>query len=327
MAVTLVEHFKLSKDPLHKAFISDLLRASDLMSIVPFETIPGLQVSGTRWKSLPSVAFRKIGNGYTEGTGTTEPVVETLSVLGGDVKIDRILDNSGNMWQDPLELQMRMKAQAMAYTFNESFVNGDQADNEDEFEGVVKRLSNMPARMTIFGDASEDGTGDALNILASTANENTFLDYLHRLIKYVSPTHLLMNEDSVLGFEQAFRRVGLMSDTQDQFDRTVSSFRGVPIIDVGILGDKTTEIITNTEDPGNGSADATSIYAVRMDTTDGLHGIVTTGKEMPTPYDPLNGAELESGPQILRRIDWPVGLWNLSEYSLGVIRGVRFAAS
>lgn len=108
MTVTLIDYAKQSKDPLRKAFIQDLLRYSDLLGIVPFRMVSGLQVSGTRWQTLPSAGFRKIGAGYTESTGTTEEVSETLVALGGDVKIDNFLTGNGNVIEDPLTTQMRI---------------------------------------------------------------------------------------------------------------------------------------------------------------------------------------------------------------------------
>jgi hypothetical protein len=44
-------------------------------------------------------------------------------------------------------------------------------------------------------------------------------------------------------------------------------------------------------------------------------------------YDPLNGNESESGPQYLRRIDWAVGLMNISQYAVCRISNIRMAAS
>ena len=107
MAVTLMDYFRQSKDPIHKAFIADLLRNSQLLDIVPFVSLPGLQVSATRWNAIPSVAFRTIGAGYTESTGTTEQIEETLYAFGGDVKIDRLL-KGGNTFEDPLVTQMKI---------------------------------------------------------------------------------------------------------------------------------------------------------------------------------------------------------------------------
>jgi hypothetical protein len=327
MTVTLVDYAKQSKDPLRKGFILDLLRYSDLLNVVPFETVDGLQVSGTRWQTLPSAAFRRIGAGYTESTGTTEEVVETLVALGGDVKIDNFLTGNGNMIEDPLTTQMRMKAKAVAFKFNDAFINGDQAVDPDSFEGLKKRNSNMPSRMTI--DLAN--AGDSLKVLAGATQEHQFVDAIHQAVKYVDgATHILCNETVWLGLGQVARRLNLFQVIQDALGRTWNSISSgsaiVPFVDVGLKSDKSSEIITNTEDPGDGGNDSTSLYVVRMDTDDGLHGINLSGHELDV-YDPLTGGEMESGPQKLRRIDWGVGLFNLSNYVVCRIKGFKMAAS
>lgn len=330
MAVTLIDYAKQSKDPLRKAFIKDLLRYSDLMSIVPFETVPGLQVGGTRWQTLPGAAFRKIGAGYTESTGTTEEIVETLVALGGDVKVDRFLTGNANVVQDPLTTQMQMKAKTVAFKFNDAFINGDQAVDPDSFEGLKKRVANAPARMTI---SLSPGAGDSLKVLANTANEHTFIDAVHQAVKFVDgATHIFCNETTWLGLGQVARRLNLFQVIEDALGHKWQSISSgssfLPFIDVGLKSDKTTEIITNTEDPGDAGNDATSIYVARMEmeTSDGLYGLTLEGHELDV-YDPLTGGEMESGPQVLRRIDWGVGLYNLSQFSIARIKDFKMAAA
>lgn len=321
MAVNLIDYAKQSKDPLQKGFIMDLLRYSDLLNVVPFETVDGLQVSGTRWQTLPGAAFRKIGAGYTESTGNTEQVEETLVALGGDVKIDNFLTGNANVVQDPLTTQMNMKAKAVAFAFNNAFINGDQGVDPDTFEGLKKRVSNMPTRMTIWLDSNANGTGTTLDVLASTTNEHKFLDAIHRARKFVDgATHILCNETSWIGLGQTARRLNLFQLIEDALGRTWEAIGPTPFIDVGLKADKTTEIIPTNEAP---NADSTSIYVVRMDMDDGLHGITLAGHELDV-YDPLTGGEMESGPQKLRRIDWGVGLFNLSQFVICRIAGFKF---
>lgn len=329
MAITLIDYFKQSKDPESAAFISDLLRNSNLMGIIPFVDTDGFQVEATRWQTVPATAFRTIGSGYTESTGNTEQLTETVFAVGGDVKVDRLFTKAKNTFEQPLQTQMKMKAQSIAFTFNNYLINGDHAVDADGFEGVKKRISNMPTRMTINLDSNQAGTGSSLKVFASTANINLFLDSWHKAKKYVDgATHILVNESTYLGLAASIRRASpaMFDTTKDNFDREIMTFMGLPIIDVGLLKDKSTEIITTSEDPGNGTLDATSAYFVRIDTEDGLHGLQLAGTS-PEPYDPLTGGELESGPQYLRRIDWAVGLINVSNYCMARVKGFKMASS
>jgi len=323
MPVSLNDIAKASKEPSQKAFILDLLRYSDLLKAIPFQGVDGLQVAATRWNTMPSAGFRKLNAGYTESTGTTEEISETLSLLGGDVKIDKVGEKVAVKKEKPLVTQMKMKAKAVSFTFNDYFFNGDQGVDADGFEGLKKRVSNMPSRQTI--DLASGG--DSLKVMASAANEKTFLDALHTAIKYVDgATHIFVNENTFIKFGSILRDLGLVYNTVEMFDRKWDSFANVPLVDVGLKSDKSTEIITNTEDPGDAGNDATSIYVARMDTEDGLSGIQLNGMDI-NVYDPLNGNETESGPQYLRRIDWAVGLQSPSQYCIARIKGFKMAAS
>lgn len=114
MTVTLVDAAKLSKDPLQKGFIMDLLRyGGDVMRILPFVDVNALQVAGDRWQTIPSSEFRKLNAGYTESTGTTEEIEETLFLLGGDVKVDRVLRDAGNYIENPLTTQMKITTMSL----------------------------------------------------------------------------------------------------------------------------------------------------------------------------------------------------------------------
>lgn len=321
--ISLADVAKASKEPLQKGFILDLLRHSDLLSAIPFDNVDGLKVNGTRWQTMPSAGFRKYGSGYTESSGTTEEISETLALLGGDIKIDKIGEKVKALKESPLATNMKMKAKAVAFAFNDAFINGDQGTTPDSFEGLKKRVSNMPSRMTLDLAVSTD----SLKVTASAANEKLFLDALHTAIKYVDgATHMFCNENTWIKFGSVLRDLGLVYDVATLYDRTWQTFSNVPLIDVGLKADKSTEIITSTEDPGDGGNDATSLYVVRMDGDDGLRGIQLNGMDMKV-YDPLNGNEMEAGPQYLRRIDWAVGLFNLSQYSICRVKGFKMAAS
>lgn len=327
MTVTLNEAAKLEQNPLKRGFILDLLRYSDVLNAVPFVDAPGLRISGTRWQTLPSVGFRKVNGGYTESTGTVEEVQETLALLGGDIYIDRVFTQAPGYAQNPLQVQMQMKAKAVAFQFNDSFINGDIASNPDAFDGLKKRVAGMPARQTIDLAVA----GDSLKVLANSANQHAFIDAVHKAVKYCDgATHIFCNETSFLGLGQTARRLNLFQTLTDALGRTWETISSgsslVKFVDVGLKGDKTTEIIADTEDPGDGGNDSSSIYIVRMDSSDGLHGLQLAGLGMDI-YDPTKGGEDPTAPRKIRRIDWATGIRNLSNFCIVRVKGFKMAAA
>lgn len=203
-----------------------------------------------------------------------------------------------------------------------SVVNGDQAVDPNGFEGLKKRVSNMPARQTI----SLDSSGTPLSVFTSSTTEHQFVDAIHQAKKYCGgkATHLWCNEKTWLGLGQVARRLNLYQEITDALGRTWDTLAGLKFLDIGLKSDLSTEIITNTEDAGNGANDSTSIYVARVDSSDGLKGIQLAGTT-PMAYDPLAGGEKESGPQKLRRIDWGVGLANLSNQCIVRVKGFKMA--
>lgn len=350
MAHTLNDTLKLTRSPLEKAIVLDLLRQSQVLQMIPFDNVTALQKTANRWQTLPGAGTRKLGGSYTESTGTTEQFAETLFAYGGDIAVDRLL-NKVEQQENPLKLQTQMKTAALAAKINDDFINNDHAlggTAPDGFEGLKKRTSNQPARATI--DLASGG--DSLKVLASSTTQQTFIDALHtglhRLgaVATAGPTNaniaFFMNEASMLGIGQVLRRLGLLSDHTDAYDRIWTAFGPAKLVDVGLKGDQATEIITATEDPGDAGNDATSIYAVRfggiarkdasgkvsMLDDDGIKMLQLAGTSFDA-YDPLAGGEGGAGaaPTLVRRIDTALGLYQAGRYSVVRIKGFKMAAA
>lgn len=309
MAVTLNEMLKVAKTDYAAMIIQDLLRKSDVFKLLPVADVQGLRIVGTRWQTLPTTGKRKIGGGYTEATGAVEAVEETLSIYGGDVQIDRIFTKVPSLFQDELSLQTDMLTESVARSVNNDLINGDHGVDPDGFEGLKKRVANMPARYTI---TLESG-GVTLDVLASSANQQKFIDALHKAKKFIGGAvdAWLCNETAFVGFGQTLRRMALLDTTQDNYDRTWEAFAGGKLVDVGLKQDLSTDIILNTEGTDSLSS---SIYGVKFGDETGLNAIQLAGTD-PMPYDPLTGGEKESTPGYLRRVDWALGLKNFSQNS------------
>lgn len=319
MAVTLNELLKNAQTTYGAKVVKDLIRQSNILAMVPIADVSGLTVRGLRWQSLPATGKRKLGGSYTEATGAKENVDETLFIYGGDIQIDRVITKVKNQFQSELDIQTQMLTESVARAFNFDFIAGDHGVDPDALEGLKKRVSNMPARTTI---TLESG-GVTLDTLASAANENKFIDALHKAKKYLGGQvdAWFMNETSQIGIGQTLRRLALLDTTQDNYDRTWETFANGKLVDVGVKQDLSTEIITNTE--GTDSL-GTSIYACRMGDEEGLNVIQLKGTS-PEPYDPLGGTEKESTPAYMRRVDWAVGLKNMTQnFSIVRVTGMKF---
>lgn len=316
MAFNLAQAAKLEKYDLAAGIMMNLLREGPILNWISFEEVSSFTSIALRWTSLPSVAFRRVNEGYTTSEGDVEQVYESVYGFGGDMEIDRVFDKvSASMVKDPRTLLIEMKSKAMALHFNNYFINGDHATEPDGFEGLKKRISNMPSRQSVRASA----TTDILDPTASAGNSRRFIDKLEEAMYKANGGDIdviLANEGMKWGLGRALRygssaSFGLIDMTQDGFGREFLTYKGAPLLDMGLLSDQTTEVISAAETAEDAGADATSMYFVPFNSENGIQGIQLGPLEI---YDPLDGAEQASKPTKLIRVEWWCGLAGFGSY-------------
>ena len=131
MAVTLAESAKLSQDALQRGVIETFILESIVLDRIPFEPIEGNAFAYNEELALPGVEFRAVNTAYTESTGTVNPKSEKLVILGGDADVDTFIVKTRGNLNDQRAVQTRMKVKAATYKFQDAFVNGDSAVDDD----------------------------------------------------------------------------------------------------------------------------------------------------------------------------------------------------
>jgi hypothetical protein len=317
MAMTLAEYSKIAKDNL-LGFIADhFLMESNLMQILPWQTNKNLTVGIPSWDTLPTPSWRKLNASYSESTGTVKHQVESQYILGHDIDVDVVLARASNTVEDARQLQRRMSAKAMAFEFNDVFINGDPAS--DELKGLINRVTDVynagyTGQYIDGGSAAASGRG----MLYDSTERHYFLDKLNQLIYAIAghkPDALLMNSKVLLAIESAFRREGLLSNSKDMFDRDITTFKGIPLIDVGLKADQSTEILPNTETLSGGT-DETSILAVKFGEEEYLWGL------QQAPLEVRDLGEIDTQPVYRDRVEWVVGLAISNPRSIARLYGI-----
>lgn len=315
---TLAELSKIETDTLRKSVMDTLLMESDVMQINPWETIGALSTTVAKYQDLPSVGFRKINAGYAESIGHFEHKVENISLLGGMIDTDKAIARAKNTIADARAIMQQMMVKAMAYKFNDKFINGNPVNDPDEFKGISVRVDEVVAEGYseqkidnggVYGAARDDG------ILYNTAASHNFLNKLDQLIYSIkghNPSFLFMNKKMLLALRAVLRAEKLLDNTRDMFDRVVDVYQGCRLVDIGVKADQTTEIITNTEDPdGIYTSDiSTSIYAVKFGIGEFLWGI------QEYPMEVTDKGLLEAAPVYRTEVDWPLGLAHIDPRSI-----------
>lgn len=318
-AWTLAELSKLETDPLRKSVIDIFLMESNLMQKVPWETIGTLSTTVVRMQDLPSIGFRKINEGYAATIGHFEQKTENISLMGCYMDCDKALARAKNTIADARAIAQVMALKATAYKFNDKFINGDPLTDPEEFKGLSKRVDDLYTEG--YTDQYIDNAGTAGDgILLSDTESHNFLNKLDELIYSIqghSPDMLLMNKKMLLALRTLLRKQKLLDNSRDMFDRVVDTYQGIPLIDVGVKADQTTQIITSTETlEDEGAAESTSIYAVKFGIGELLWGI----QEYPLEVE--DKGLLEDKPVYRTELDWPLGLALANPRAVGRLYGI-----
>jgi len=287
MALTLVEAAKLHSGEVQRSAIIELFAmGSDVLRVLPFDTIAGNALRYNREETLPGIGFRGVNEAYTESTGVINPVTEPLVIAGGDLDVDVfILETMG---QDQRAVQESMKAKALSLRWSLAFLKGDSSSDPRIFDGLQSRLTGS---QKIQAGTTANGTVLSLAVLDQA------IDAVD------SPTHLIMNRTMRRRLSAAARSSsvgGYITYELDAFGRRVTMYNDLPILVVD-QDNAGNEILPFTEAATSGTATATSIYVVSFG--EGMLQGIQSGV-----MDVRDLGELQTQPVKRTRVEWYAGI-------------------
>ena len=243
MGLTLLEAAKSERDPARLAVIRELAEG-ELMRVIPFQDVEGEGVFYDVEQELPSVGFRGTNETLDASYGVLNPQSERLKVLGAEVDVDTsIIDMRG---PTVVGDQVRMKVTSMRMTFEDNFINGDEAANPRSFDGLKRRINA--------------GSSQSINM-----NGALSLSALDELIDAVDAMGgqkvLIMNKKMRRRLNTASRATtigGFINYELDSFGRRVTQYGDVPIIVTD------TNAQNQPVQPFTETSSSTSIYCVAM---------------------------------------------------------------
>lgn len=287
MALTLVEAAKLHSGEVKRAAIIELFaQSSDLLRVLPFDTIAGNALQYNREETLPGIGFRGVNEAYTESTGVINPLTEPLVIAGGDLDVDMfILETMG---QDQRAVQEAMKTKALALRWSQALIKGDSTTDPRVFDGLQVRLTGT---QKIQAGATANGTALSLSVLdqAIDACDN--------------PTHLVMNKTMRRRLSAAARTTtigGFITYGKDEFGRQITMYNDLPILIIE-QDNAGNEILPFTEAATSGTATATSLYVVSLGEgrLQGIQNGVMSVRDL---------GEIQTQPVKRTRIEWYAGI-------------------
>lgn len=318
MAYTLADHQRLAPDDLVRGVVEVWRRDSVVMDLMTFERTDQLSIQALRGKTLPSVSFRKVGDDWSESKGTVEPVQENIYDLGGYIDVDKLLVKSKTV-VDERALQTDMYLTALAYEFQDYFINGNPTVDADGFTGLWYRIKNYHSSQ----EKNASGLDVSPDAASLAANQSTLIDYIQELIHKLEghmADAIFSNDTFLLRMMSALRASGLLDTTQDNYGRWVNTYgpNGPKLYDIGYQADQSTKIVGNvetTDGTAKTGGTATSAFAVRFGKRF-LMGLELYG------IDAQDMGLLENGHAYRTVVDWPIGLYLVHPRSIAQLSGV-----
>lgn len=306
-AYTMLDFEQRADTTLKKAVIRTWRQKAPIMERLKWKQQSQFEIPMVRTKQLPTANWVKLGEALPQMKGQTEPYKERVYKMGGKIDMPREYPKAKSI-VDERATQEQMAVEAMAYNFNDAFINGNPDTDEDSLIGLHWRFNNMISSAQIVD-------GGALDISPDTAATNwwfTILDLLDALRDTLEGDDcdaFLCDIVTKERLESAFRRSGLLSFTKDQVGRRFMTLgEGGPlVIPMGVKGDQATKIIDHTE-LANGTAltggAATSIYAIKF-------GEPYLAGFYFSDIRTEDKGELEDGVNVRTVVDWLPGIYHV----------------
>jgi HK97 family phage major capsid protein len=288
---------KLSQELLERGVIEEIIDRDELFALFPFKTVNGKAYLYNREKTLSEGEFLDPYEAVPEGAATFDEVTTRLRILAGDVDMDKFLLSTQSDSNPQLAIQIAAKAKALSRKFRRTLVNGNNGVNSKEFDGL-KVLT--PAAQTLVAGAN----GAAVTF--------SMLDELKDTVKNGADCFMMR-----LSTWRAIRALlrGMGGNTAEtimipNFGKPVPAIDGMPVI--------VNDFITTDEVMGSSSA-TTSIYAMKLDESVGLHGIVG-GEAAGLKVEEIG--TIQNKDAVRYRVKWYVGTALKSTQSIARLKGI-----
>jgi hypothetical protein len=216
------------------------------------------------------------------------------------VDVDKFLQSTESDTNDQMAIQIAKKAKGVARVFHQTLATGDAAANPKAFDGLVNLAAQAGGTQTIKAGAN----GGALTL--------TMLDELLDTVPNGADV-LVMRRGTIRAFRGLLRATYGTDAVMQQlhnFGRPMLTHNGIPIIMNEFLG--------ANETVGTGE-NLCSVYALRLNELDGLHGIYGGG-DAGIVVENIGTVQNKDATRI--RLKWYTGLALKSTRSIGRLQGV-----
>ncbi len=194
---------------------------NDLLSVLPFPTIPGNSVSYTQETDMATAGSRNVNATWTSSQGLASTKTEPMKIYGGtadyDLALVETLGPQGRAWTD------QRKAAAIARQISFDLLEGSSGSTNSNMDGLKTRIGTGSTQ------ASDIGSAGAMSMRK--------LDLLRLLVD--SPTHWVTTKEQALNVWD-FLRSGTnnIRMSTDEFGNEQVIYGNLPMLIVNRNGDQ-----------------------------------------------------------------------------------------
>lgn len=298
MPLLRAEAEKLSLETLVAPIIEEIITQDATFAYLPFVRNDSKAYLYNREGTVPLAEFLDPNEAVPESAATFIEVVAKLRVLAKDVDIDNFLNRTMSDTSDQTAVQIAAAAKGVSIKFRNTFAAGNSNTNSKEFDGLPNLVS---APQTIA---------------AATNGGAVTLDLLDRLKDMVpmGVDAFVMRKGTWRAIRSALRALGGATPDHiisENFGKPIPAFDGIPVL--------VNDYLSANEVQGTSGAVTCSVYGVRMNETDGLHGLFS-GPDAGLQYE-LVGT-VQNKDSLRHRLKWYVGMALKSTRSISRLTGV-----
>lgn len=300
MALLKAEAEKLSNNQLVAGVIDQIIERDDLFSVLPFTGVNGKAYVYNRENTLGGADFLDPNDAINESAATFTEVVAKLRILAGDVDVDKFLQSTMGDTNDQMAIQIAKKAKAVARAFHQTLATGDSSVNTKAFDGLPVLAAAAPSTQNV----SAGTNGNALTL--------SMLDQLCDAVPNGADV-IVMRRGTIRAFRGLLRATygtDAVMQQLENFGRPMLTHNGIPVI--------MNEFLAGDEDQGSNS-DTCSVYALRLNELDGLHGLYGGG-DAGIVVENIGTVQNKDATRI--RLKWYTGLALKSTRSIARLKGV-----
>lgn len=298
MPLLRVEAEKLSNNDLLRGVIEEVIDKEDLFAVLPFVKTDGKAYVYNRENGVVEAEFLDPNDIVPEGAAKFTEVVTKVRILAHDVDVDKFLSGTMSDTTEQVAVQLAAKAKGLARKYRKTLVIGDNTANPKEFDGL---------QVLVAANAAQ-------NISAGTNGGALTLGLLDELLDSVpnGADVILMRPGTIRAFRALVRQAGGNTAVDlmiEDFGKPMLTHNGVPILEnefIPVAAQGTT-------------AETCSVYAVRLNETDGLHGLYA-GPNAGMVVEPIGTVQNKDA--FRWRVKWYAGLALKSTRSASRLIGI-----